>query len=146
MDFTEVKCHTQANKHTVIQEVIKRERNNIYHQNSHKWRIPGIIPRGSKEDLAGTNRTYIAGHELRKSCRIGSRKEDKLLRTSITAAVIAAFEIMITLDQWEGISKIITAAVVFWGMNLFLLLGMEGEDAEDHQGKPETSQRKRRAA
>ena len=55
-----------------------------------------------------------------------------MLRKSITAAVIAAFEMMITLDQWEGISKIITAAVVFWGANLFLLLGTEkeGENAE----------------
>nr|DAG80026.1 MAG TPA: hypothetical protein [Caudoviricetes sp.] len=69
-----------------------------------------------------------------------------MLRKFITAAVIAAFEMMITLDQWEGISKIITAAVVFWGMTMFLLIGMEEEDAEDHQGKPETSQRKRRAA
>lgn len=56
-----------------------------------------------------------------------------MLRKSITAAVIAAFEMMITLDQWEGISKIITAAVVFWGMTMFLLIGMEGGDAEDHQ-------------
>lgn len=69
-----------------------------------------------------------------------------MLRKSITAAVIAAFETMITLDQWEGIPKIMAAAVVFWGANLFLLIGMEGEDAEDHQGKPETSQGKRRAA
>ena len=50
-----------------------------------------------------------------------------MLRKSITAAVIAAFEMMITLDQWDGISKIITAAVVFWGANLFLLLGTEKE-------------------
>lgn len=50
-----------------------------------------------------------------------------MLRKSITAAVIAAFEMMITLDQWEGISKITTAVVVFWGMNLLLLLGMEKE-------------------
>ena len=69
-----------------------------------------------------------------------------MLRKSITAAVIAAFEMLLTLNQWEGGSKIITAAVVFWGMTMFLLLGMEEEDAEDHQGKPETSQRKRRAA
>ena len=69
-----------------------------------------------------------------------------MLRKSITAAVITAFEILLTLDQWDGISKIITAAVVFWGMTMFLLIGMEEEDAEDHQGKPETSQRKRRAA
>ncbi len=51
-----------------------------------------------------------------------------MLRKSITAVVIAAFEMMITLDQWNGVSKIITAAVVFWGMNLFLLLGMEKEE------------------
>ena len=65
-----------------------------------------------------------------------------MLRKSITAAVIAAFEMMITLDQWEGMPKIMAAAVVFWGMTMFLLIGMEEEDAEDHQGKPETSQRK----
>lgn len=69
-----------------------------------------------------------------------------MLRKSITAAVIAAFEMLITLDQWDGIPKIITAAVVFWGMTMFLLIGMEGEDAKDHQGKPETPQRKRRTA
>lgn len=50
-----------------------------------------------------------------------------MLRKAITAAVIAAFEMMITLDQWDGISKIITAAVVFWGMTMFLLIGMEKE-------------------
>lgn len=50
-----------------------------------------------------------------------------MLRKSITAAVIAAFEMMITLDQWNGVSKIITAAVVFWGMTMFLLIGMEKE-------------------
>lgn len=69
-----------------------------------------------------------------------------MLRKSITAAVIAVFEMMITLDQWDGIPKIITAAVVFWGMTMFLLIGMEGGDAKDHQGKPETPQRKHRAA
>ena len=57
--------------------------------------------------------------------------EIKMLRKSITAAAIAAFEMMITLDQWDGISKIITAAVVFWGMTLFLLLGMEKEGKEN---------------
>ena len=56
-----------------------------------------------------------------------------MLRKSITAAVIAAFEMMLTLDQWDGISKIITAAVVFWGMTIFLLIGMEEEDAESIQ-------------
>lgn len=51
-----------------------------------------------------------------------------MLRKSITAAVIAVFEILLTLDQWDGISKIITAAVVFWWMNLLLLIGMEKEE------------------
>lgn len=50
-----------------------------------------------------------------------------MLRKSITAAAIAAFEMLITLDQWDGIPKIITAAVVFWGANLLLMLGMEKE-------------------
>lgn len=56
-----------------------------------------------------------------------------MLRKSITAAVITAFEMLITLDQWDGILKFMTAAVVFWGMTMFLLIGMEGEDAKDHQ-------------
>ena len=54
-----------------------------------------------------------------------------MLRKSITAAAITAFEMMITLDQWDGISKIITAAVVFWGMTLFLLLGTGREEKEN---------------
>ena len=65
-----------------------------------------------------------------------------MLRKSITAAVIAAFEMMITLDQWDGISKITTAAVVFWGMNLFLLIGMEEEDAESIQRASKAQRRK----
>lgn len=57
--------------------------------------------------------------------------EIKMLRKSITAAVIAAFEMMITLEQWDGMPKIITAAVVFWGANLFLLIGMGKEEKEN---------------
>lgn len=64
-----------------------------------------------------------------------------MFRKSITAAVIAAFEMLITLDQWDGILKFMTAAVVFWWMNLLLLIGMEGEDAEDHQRKQTSPQR-----
>lgn len=65
-----------------------------------------------------------------------------MLRKSITAAAITAFEMMITLDQWDGISKIITAAVVFWGMTMFLLIGMEGEDAESIQRDSKAQKRK----
>ena len=56
-----------------------------------------------------------------------------MLRKSIIAAVIAAFEMMITLNQWDGISKIITAAVVFWGANLLLMLGMEKEGKKNEE-------------
>lgn len=65
-----------------------------------------------------------------------------MLRKSITAAVIAAFEILLTLDQWDGVTKVITAAVVFWGANLFLLIGMEGEDAESIQRASKAQKRK----
>lgn len=65
-----------------------------------------------------------------------------MLRKSITAAVIAVFEILLTLDQWDGILKIITAAVVFWGMTMFLLIGMEEEDAESIQRASKTQKRK----
>lgn len=56
-----------------------------------------------------------------------------MLKKSITAAVIAAFKMMITLEQWDGVTKVITAAVVFWGMTLFLLLGMEKEGKKNEE-------------
>ncbi len=63
-----------------------------------------------------------------------------MLRKSITAAVIAAFEMLLTLDWWDGLIKPLMAAVVFWWMNLLLLIGMEEEkDAEDYQGKQAAS-------
>lgn len=52
-----------------------------------------------------------------------------MLRKSITAAVIAATEIVLTLDWWDGEPiKMLMAAVVFWWMNLLLLIGMEKEE------------------
>ena len=52
-----------------------------------------------------------------------------MLRKSITAAVIAAIEITLTLDWWDGEPiKAFMAAVVFWWMNLLLLIGMEKEE------------------
>lgn len=38
--------------------------------------------------------------------------------------------------------KSITAAVVFWGMTMFLLIGMEGEDAESIQRDSKAQKRK----
>ncbi len=63
-----------------------------------------------------------------------------MLRKSITAAIIAATEIVLTLDWWDGLIKTLMVAVVFWWMNLLLLIGMEEEkDAEDYQGKQAAS-------
>lgn len=65
-----------------------------------------------------------------------------MLRKSITAAAIAAFEMLLTLNQWEGVPKVIAAVVVFWGANLFLLIGMEGEDAKSIQRASKAQKRK----
>ena len=55
--------------------------------------------------------------------------EIKMLRKSITAAIIAETEIVLTLDWWDGEPiKMLMAAVVFWWMNLLLLIGMEREE------------------
>lgn len=71
-----------------------------------------------------------------------------MLRKSITAAVIAATEIVLTLDWWDGEPiKALMAAVTLWWMNLLLLIGMEEEkDAESIQRASKAPERKRRAA
>ena len=70
-----------------------------------------------------------------------------MLRKSITAAIIAATEIVLTLDWWDGLIKTLMAAVALWWMVFLLLIGMEEEkDAESIQRDSESSQRKRRAA
>lgn len=51
-----------------------------------------------------------------------------MFRKSITAAVIAAFEMLLTLDWWDGLIKALMAAVTLWWMALLLLIGMEEEE------------------
>lgn len=51
-----------------------------------------------------------------------------MLRKSITAAIIATTEIALTLDWWDGLIKTLMVAVVFWWINLLLLIGMEEEE------------------
>lgn len=71
-----------------------------------------------------------------------------MLRKSITAAIIATTEIALTLDWWDGLIAILMVAVVFWWMNLLLLIGMEKEkkDAESIRREAKAPERKRRAA
>ena len=54
-----------------------------------------------------------------------------MFRKSITAAVIAAFEMLLTLDWWDGLIKALMAAVTLWWMALLLLIGMEEEEKEE---------------
>lgn len=69
-----------------------------------------------------------------------------MIRKSITAAIIAAAEIILTLDQWGGMAKAIMAAVALWWMSLLLLIGMEEEDAESNQRNSKAPQRKHGAS
>lgn len=69
-----------------------------------------------------------------------------MLRKSITAAIIAATEIVLTLDWWDGMFELVGVTIIFWWMNLLLLIGMEEKDAESIQRDSKAPQRKRRAA
>lgn len=70
-----------------------------------------------------------------------------MLRKSITAAIIAATEIVLTLDWWDGLIKTLMAAVALWWMVFLLLIGMEEEkDAESIQRDSKAPERKHRAA
>ena len=67
-----------------------------------------------------------------------------MLRKSITAALLAATEIVLTLDWWDGEPiKALMAAVALWWMVLLLLIGMEEEkDAESIQRASKAPKRK----
>ena len=69
-----------------------------------------------------------------------------MLRKSITAAIIAATEIVLTLDWWDGMFELVGVTIIFWWMNLLLLIGMEEKDAESIQRDSKAPQRKHRAA
>lgn len=70
-----------------------------------------------------------------------------MLRKSITAAIIAATEIVLTLDWWDGLIKTLMAAVALWWIVFLLLIGMEEEkDAESIQRDSKAPERKHRAA
>ncbi len=70
-----------------------------------------------------------------------------MLRKSITAAIIAATEIVLTLDWWDGLIKTLMAAVALWWMVFLLLIGMEEEkDAESIRREAKAPERKRRDA
>lgn len=73
-------------------------------------------------------------------------------RKHLVAAYIAAFEMILSWDEWDGIIEMIMAALMFWGMNLTLMIMVEMEEKKDdvdyksHQKRKAPGKRKHRAA
>lgn len=72
-------------------------------------------------------------------------------RKHLAAAYIAAFEMILSWDEWDGIIEMIMAALMFWGINVILMIMAEMEEKNDadyksHQKRKASGKRKRRAA
>lgn len=52
-------------------------------------------------------------------------------RKHLVAAYIAAFEMILSWDKWDGIIEMIMAALMFWGLNWLMLINMEGDKNEE---------------
>ena len=52
-------------------------------------------------------------------------------RKHLVAAYIAAFEMILSWDEWDGIIEMIMAALMFWGLNWLMLINMEGDKNEE---------------
>lgn len=51
-------------------------------------------------------------------------------RKHLAAAYIAAFEMILSWDEWDGMIEMIMAALMFWGLNWLMLINMEGDKNE----------------
>lgn len=71
-------------------------------------------------------------------------------RKYLAAAYIAAFEWLLSWQQWDGVIKTILALWVFWELNLLFMMLATGEvknvDYKSHQKRKAPGKRKRRAA
>lgn len=63
-------------------------------------------------------------------------------RKHLVAAYIAAFEMILSWDEWDGVIETILAVWMFWGMNLTLMIMVEMEEKNDADHK---SHQKRKA-
>ena len=52
-------------------------------------------------------------------------------RKHLVEAYIAAFEMILSWDEWDGIIEMIMAALMFWGLNWLMLINMEGDKNEE---------------
>lgn len=72
-------------------------------------------------------------------------------RKYLALAYIAVFETILSWDEWDGIIEMIMAALMFWGINVILMIMAEMEEENDadyksHQKRKASGKRKRRAA
>lgn len=73
-------------------------------------------------------------------------------RKYLAAAYIAAFETILSWDKWDGAIEMIMVTLMFWGMNLALMVMSEMEEEKDdvdyksHQKRKAPGKRKHGAA
>lgn len=73
-------------------------------------------------------------------------------RKYLALAYIAVFETILSWDKWDGAIEMIMVTLMFWGMNLALMVMSEMEEEKDdvdyksHQKRKAPGKRKRRAA
>ena len=72
-------------------------------------------------------------------------------RKYLALAYIAVFETILSWDKWDGAIEMIMVTLMFWGMNLALMVMPEMEEENDadyksHQKRKASGKRKRRAA
>lgn len=72
-------------------------------------------------------------------------------RKHLVAAYIAAFETILSWDKWDGAIEMIMVTLMFWGINVILMIMAEMEEENDadyksHQKRKASGKRKRRAA
>ena len=72
-------------------------------------------------------------------------------RKYLALAYIAVFETILSWDKWDGAIEMIMVTLMFWGMNLALMVMSEMEEEKDdvdyksHQKRKASGKRKHRA-
>ena len=73
-------------------------------------------------------------------------------RKYLALAYIAVFETILSWNEWDGAIEMIMVTLMFWGMNLALMVMSEMEEEKDdvdyksHQKRKAPGKRKHRAA
>lgn len=73
-------------------------------------------------------------------------------RKYLALAYIAVFETILSWDKWDGAIEMIMVTLIFWGMNLALMVMSEMEEEKDdvdyksHQKRKASGKRKHGAA